>query len=58
MWLNFGIRFRGIDIVWDAIIARISTEESPNTGKPKDKTMQIKSLTGAQEDEGALDVQS
>jgi len=56
MWLDFRIRFRDIDILWDALITRVSTKGNPRTGKPKDRTPEIKGLTGPQENEGALNV--
>lgn len=57
-WLNIRIRFRDIDILWNVLITRVSTEGNPSTGKPKDKILEIKGLTGPQENEGALNVQS
>lgn len=48
--------FRDIDIAWDAFITRVSTKGNASTGKPKDKTLGIKGLTGLQENEGAPNV--
>ena len=58
MWLNSRIRFRDTDILWDALITRVSTKGNPSSGKPKDKTLGIKGLTGLQENEGAPNVSS
>jgi len=45
---------KDIDILWDALITRVSTEGNASTGKPKDKILEIKDLTGPQENKGAL----